>query len=70
MEKKGQENKDFSLEEGFQTLDELMGQLEGKELALEEAFTVYARGMEVLKQCNDAIDRVEKKMLVLNEQSE
>ena len=37
-----------------------------KELTLEESFTVYQKGMELLKYCNESIDKVEKKVLVLN----
>ena len=31
-----------------------------------ESFTVYQKGMELLKYCNESIDKVEKKVLVLN----
>ena len=37
-----------------------------RELTLEEAFAVYQKGMELLKYCNESIDKVEKKVLVLN----
>ena len=29
--------------------------------SLEESFTVYQKGMELLKYCNESIDKVEKK---------
>ena len=40
--------------------------LEDENISLEESFTVYQKGMELLKYCNESIDKVEKKVLVLN----
>ena len=44
--------------------------LESGELDLDESFAFYETGMKKLKHCNEEIDRVEKKMLCLNEQGE
>lgn len=62
-----QENR--TLEENFQKLDTIMDKLSG-DISLEEAFAMYAEGMELVKQCNDQIDLVEKKVLVLTGQGE
>ena len=35
---------------------------------MEESFQLYKKGMDLLKQCHKSIDRIEKKMLVLNEE--
>ena len=32
---------------------------------MEEAFAAYSDGMKLLKECNDQIDKVEKKVLKL-----
>lgn len=57
-----------SLEEGFRQVEELIGQLEQSDISLEDAFASYEKGMKKLKECNDKIEQVEKKMLVLNSQ--
>ena len=62
---KKEENR--SIEESFEALDEMLEKLEDRETTLEESFTVYQQGMELLKYCNEKIDRVEKKMLQLDE---
>lgn len=62
--------KEFSLEEAFLKLDETVMRLEQEDISLEESFAEYQRGMELLKQCNEAIDKVEKKVLVLNEKGD
>lgn len=66
--KKAQEQEQHSLEENFSTLEELIGQLEAEDISLEEAFTAYSKGMNLLKQCNEQIDRVEKQVMKLNEE--
>ena len=62
--------KDKSLEEVFEELDEVVGQLEESTISLEASFSLYHKGMELLKVCNDKIDKVEKKMLILDENGE
>lgn len=62
--------KERVLEKVFEELDEVVSQLEGAEVSLEESFKLYHKGMELLKECNDKIDAVEKKMLILDENGE
>lgn len=55
------------LEELFGNLEEVVKKLEGEDVNLEESFQLYKEGMTLLKKCNAAIDTVEKKVLVLDE---
>ena len=41
---------------------------EAEDISLEEAFTAYSKGMNLLKQCSEQIDRVEKQVMKLNEE--
>lgn len=59
--------KESSLEELFDLLDQKIVQMENSEISLEESFRVYKEGMELLKDCSDRIDTVEKKMLQINQ---
>ena len=59
-----------TLEAVFEELDELVEKLEGESVSLEESFQLYHKGMDLLKICNDKIDTVEKKMMVLDENGE
>lgn len=56
-----------NIEEAFQQLETMTEQLESSEISLEESFRLYQQGMKLLKYCNDKIDKVEKKMLQMNE---
>lgn len=63
-EKAGQKR---TLEELFRELETITGELEAQELPLEDAFAKYRRGMELLKECNAAVDTVEKELQILEE---
>lgn len=62
--------KERDLEETFEELDEMLSVLESPDISLEESFQVYEKGMKLLNQCNAIIDKVEKKVLKLNESGE
>lgn len=62
------EKKEAGLEELFKEIEEILDKMEDKDISLEDSFLLYEKGMKKLKLCNDKIDKVEKKMLVVNEQ--
>ena len=62
--------KKLSLEEKFDNLDEIIEKLEDKDISLDESFNIYAKGMELLKECNSDIDTIEKKVQVLHKDGE
>ncbi len=66
--KKAEEQEQRSLEENFSELEELIEQLEAEDISLGDAFTAYSKGMNVLKQCNEQIDRVEKRVSKLTDE--
>lgn len=61
------EDKDRSLEETFALLDQVVESLEDSNISLEESFRTYEKGIRLLKECNEKIDAVEKKVLILSE---
>ena len=65
----GTEKKE-NLEEMFDRLDQVIGTLEGEDVSLEEAFGLYDQGTKLIRRCNQTINEVEKKILVLDENGE
>ena len=61
---------DKTLETVFEELDEIVGKLEGENISLEESFKMYHKGIDLLKECNEKIDMIEKKMKILDEDGE
>lgn len=59
-----------TLEEKLSELDNTIEQLGNKDITLEQSFELYKTGMELLKECNDDVDTIEKKVLVLKENGE
>ena len=59
-----------SLETVFEQLDEIVEQLEAEDVSLEDSFGLYHKGMDLLKVCNEKIDTIEKKMMILDENGE
>lgn len=55
-----------TLEEVFKQLDSVIEKMEEEDISLEESFRLYGEGMKMLKVCNEKIDMVEKKMLILD----
>lgn len=60
--------KKVSLEENFAQVEEIIASLQGGELSLEDSFKQYTEGMKLIKNCNDAIDKVEKKLIDISEE--
>lgn len=61
------DNKELTLEEMMDELDNCVRQLEADDISLEDSFHIYEKGMKMVKSCNDRIDRVEKEVLKLEE---
>lgn len=59
-----------SLETVFEQLDEIVERLEAEDVSLEDSFGLYHKGMDLLKVCNEKIDTIEKKMMMLDENGE
>lgn len=70
MGKKTTENIEMNLESRLDKLDELIEQLESDEISLEDAFEKYSEGIKLVKECNESIDRVEKKVQMLMDNGE
>ena len=68
MDKQALEN--MNLEETLESVDNVLSKLSSDELPLEESFSLYKDGMELLNHCNEVIDRVEKQIINLRKEEE
>ena len=60
------QEKEGTLEVTLLEIEEIIEQLQQRDISLEDSFSLYQRGIEKLKVCNEKIDAVEKKLLILN----
>lgn len=58
------------LEDSFEELDSIINQLEDSDTSLDDSFKLYNQGVQLLKACNESIDKIEKKIILLNENGE
>ena len=65
-----QNTEEESLEILFASLEEIIRHLEQDDNSLEVSFSLYQRGMELLKKCSSKIDTVEKQVQILDEYGE
>ncbi|MBR6638166.1 MAG: exodeoxyribonuclease VII small subunit [Lachnospiraceae bacterium] len=56
---------ELSIEQAFDELNTIMENMEEDSVSLEKSFELYKRGMELVSMCNNKLDMVEKKIIVL-----
>ena len=64
------EENTVTIEDSFEELKSIIEKMNSDDCKLEESFKLYSEGMSLLKHCNEEIDRVEKKVLSLNDKGE
>ncbi len=62
-----QEESTMTLEEAFARIEELTQKMETEGATLEETFACYEEGMRLVRFCQEAVSRVEQKVLKINE---
>ena len=60
---------ELTLDQLFDKMDEVLSSME-EENSLEKTFEFYHEGMELLKASNDMIEKIDKKMLSLDQEGE
>ncbi|MCP1111224.1 exodeoxyribonuclease VII small subunit [Ohessyouella blattaphilus] len=58
------------LNELFTELEDVTKAMESEEVSLEDSLSLYEKGMKVLKECNDKLDKIEKSIIVLDEKGD
>lgn len=64
------EEKQLSLEESFEQLSQIIHAMEDRECSLEDSFTLYTKGIGLIRDCNRRIEQVEKQIEILEGESE
>ena len=64
------DTKNASLEENFESIEEIIGKMEAGDSTLDETFDLYKKGLEKIKAANALLDDMEKAMLMMNEDGE
>ncbi|MCI5623262.1 MULTISPECIES: exodeoxyribonuclease VII small subunit [Anaerostipes] len=62
--------KEFNIDQGFEQLDQIIEKLGSDEIKLSDAVKLYSEGVTVVKKCKDSLDKVEKELIILDENGE
>ena len=68
--KKAEKPEKLSIEESFDYLKEVIEKMEDPDISLEESFSLYEKGMKVLKEAAGAVDEVEKKVKLIDDEGQ
>ncbi len=56
-----------SFEESLKTLESIVSSLEKDDISLEDSIRKYKKGVQLVKDCNNTIDQIEKELQVITE---
>lgn len=60
----------LSLEETFDSIDDILNKMSNDDMPLEESFALYKDGMELIGHCSGIIDEVEKQIIILQKEED
>ncbi len=58
--------KSITLEESFEKLEAIIDKMEEGNTSLDDTFKLYNDGIKLVKNCNGMLDKVEKKIVIIN----
>lgn len=61
---------EWTIEEILEELEAIIAKMEDRNSSLEETFSLYEKGMGLVKDCNSRIELVEKKIQILAEEGQ
>lgn len=70
MTKKEENQNGFSYEETIETIENVLNELDNKDIPLDMAISKYKEGLELVKICNEALDKVEKELTIIEEKNQ
>lgn len=59
-----------TLEQSFERLEEIIAQMEKSDTTLDASLKCIRRGVKLVESCNNQLDKVEKQIIVLNDDGE
>ncbi len=63
-----EKNKTKTIEQTMEELETIIEKMEDRESTLEDSFACFERGMKLVRECSQRIDKVEKQIMVLSEE--
>lgn len=64
------ENQNKTLENAFEELNDIIKKMDQNEISLDDSFKLYHDGINLVQFCNEKIEKIEKQMIIFNENGE
>lgn len=56
-----------SIEENFQNIEDIITNMQKEDITLEQSFDLYNKGLNLIKDCNLQIKKIEEQIKIINE---
>ena len=61
-----EENK--TIEQNFEEIESIIQNMQEEDVTLDKSFELYNKGLNLVKDCNAQIDKIEKQIQIINEE--
>lgn len=61
------DKKETTIEQSFETLEEIISKMESSDVTLDESFALYKSGMEELQKANSKIEQTKKAVMAISQ---
>ena len=57
-----------TIEENFEEIETIIKNMQDENITLDKSFELYHQGLNLVKDCNSQIDKIEKQIQIINEE--
>lgn len=55
------------IEDNFEQLEDIISKMQSDRITLEQSFELYNKGLSLVQDCNNQIDKIEKQIKIIEE---
>ena len=66
-EKNMNNTENVGIEDNFEQLEDIISKMQSDRITLEQSFELYNKGLSLVQDCNNQIDKIEKQIKIIEE---
>lgn len=59
--------KNVGIEDNFEQLEDIISKMQSDRITLEQSFELYNKGLSLVQDCNNQIEKIEKQIKIIEE---
>lgn len=67
MENNMNNTENVGIEDNFEQLEDIISKMQSDRITLEQSFELYNKGLSLVQDCNNQIDKIEKQIKIIEE---